>query len=143
MQCVVQKGGSSWKSYSGAIYRAWYSVDNSHYETICAGRGDSNIQKDFLKVCEGYVSLCDQGYSEVQVVSKMKCVVQGLEQYKERICNGASYTLIATSGNWSYRGYTGSITAVDAGQDGACFAICNLEDTYYSEHLKTVTNKNG
>ena len=143
MQCIVQKDGQSWSIYSGVAYNAWYNGESSRYETICAGRGDSKMQKDFLNVCGSYVILCDLAYSEVQVVSKMKCVVEGLKQFKEHICNGGHYTLFATSGSWSYRGYTGSITAVDAGQDGACFAICNLEDTYYSEHLKTVTNKNG
>ena len=138
MQCIVKKGGRSWSMHSGTLYQSPYDSGYHAYEAICAGRGDSNIQEDFLKGCVSYVTLCDQAYSEDQVLSKMRCVVEGLEQHKEHICNGGHYTLFATSGNWSYRGYTDSIAAVDAGQDGACFAMCNLDDTYNSEYLKTL-----
>ena len=125
MQCIVQKDGASFESNTGTVYRAWYGDESHSYDAICAGRGDSNIQEDFLKGCVSYATLCDQAYSEDQVLSKMRCVVEWLKQFKEHICNGGHYTLFATSASWSYRGYTGSIAGVDAGQGGACFAICN------------------
>ena len=140
MQCIIQKDGQSWSYSSGATYKAWYNGSvhpwyKPYYEAICAGRGDSNIQKDFLKGCASYVLLCDQ---TKRGVHKMLCVVESLEQYKKQICNGRHVTLVASPGNWSYRGYKGSITAVDAGQNGACFAMCSLSDTYYSEYLETI-----
>ena len=125
MQCIVKKGGRSWSMHSGTLYKSPYDTGYHAYEAICAGRGDSNIQEDFLKGCVSYVTMCDQTYSEDQVLSKMRCVVEWLKQFKEHICNGGHYTLFATSASWSYRGYTGSIAGVDAGQGGACFAICN------------------
>ena len=145
MQCIVQKDGASFESNTGTVYRAWYGDQSRSYEAICAGRGDSNIQKDLLKYCAYYVSICSDhsGYSEAQGISKMKCVVESLEEDHgiEQICNGGHYTLVAASGNWSYRGYKGSITMVDYDPNqkkGACFAICNLADTYYYEYLKTL-----
>ena len=143
MQCIVKKGGRSWSMHSGTLYKSPYDTGYHAYEAICAGRGDSNIKKDLLKRCAYYVSKCTghSGYSEAQVISKMKCVVESLEEEHgiEQICNGGHYTLVASSGDWSYKGYSGSITVVDYGQKkGACFAICNLDDTYYSEYLKTL-----
>ena len=120
MQCIVQKDGASFESNTGTVYRAWYGDESRSYDAICAGRGDSNIQKDLLKRCAYYVSKCTghSGYSEAQVISKMKCVVESLEQEHriEQICNGSHYTLVASSGDWSYRGGSGSITVVDYGQ---------------------------
>ena len=101
-------------SDSGAVYRA----QTNDYEAVCAGRGDSNLQKDFLNVCQSFAFACNPYY--------MSCVLQGIEQFKDHICNGGYNTMIASTGKWSYRGYSGSIASVSDGRDGACFAICHL-----------------
>ena len=106
----------------GATYYEIYGG----YHAICAGRGDSNMQEAFLNNCPTFALMCSPYATGLNFSYDMSCVFNGIKQYKTHICNGGFYVIGATTGDWSYRGYSGSIASVSDGRDGACFAMCIL-----------------
>ena len=113
IQCIVTSGGSWASNRSGTTYLAEYG----DYTAICAKPGDSNIREDYLANCGSYSYLC-MDYT-------MSCLRDVMKSFMPHVCNSGNYSLITTTGKWSYRGYTGSITSVGDNRDGECIAMCN------------------
>ena len=113
VQCIVTKGGSR------ALHRTGYPylAELADYTAVCARLGDSNIREHYLSSCSSYSYMC--------LDYTMYCLLDAMKPMMQHVCNGGDYTLMTTTGNWSYRGYSGSIASVDDDRDGECIAMCN------------------
>ena len=87
---------------------------------ICAPRGNSNIKTNFVQV------FCEHGGDiKPYRVSSVRDHIK-VEYQRYRVCNGGHFSVLVSTGKWSYRGYDGSIhSAKDGGgSSGDCIVMC-------------------
>ena len=88
---------------------------------ICARLGNSNIKTSVVtRDCRTGGSIKPYRTSTVVTYIKSK-----FRDY--RVCNGGHFSILVSTGKWSYKGYEGSIdSAKDGGNSGGdCIVMCS------------------
>ena len=105
-----------------------YYARHENYMSLCAARGNRNMKtEDVTKYCSQAgtvrcVPMSGKRYSTNCIRDEAK----GGFSYAD-ICNGDKFTFLVTTGEWSYRGFNGSVKSApdDGGKDGDCIVICH------------------
>ena len=119
VQCFVNKGGGWAYWLTGNRWDQKYG----DYNAVCAPTKNTMTAESrniFDITCKLYASLCINYPDMGCLRDAMKEIVKNSD-----ICRSTSFSLMTTTGSWSWRGFTNYATSTSDNNDGDCILICS------------------